>query len=186
MKASFKTILCLFFASALLISCEECGEPTITPITEDDAKWLVYNNQDTIRYTSNTNEQVKFLLSNAFTENVPGEGYSISDDCIEEMNTQAGRIVQDVKQKWPGMATYILKSPNDLRVSLVVQGGPAIEIDENNPTYPTKRINEVNYLNVFEVNKDSTKVGDLKRIFFNRDSGFIRVEYYGGRTLQLQ
>ena len=189
MKASIKTILSLLFASTLFTACDKCGEATVTPITESDAEWLVYENQDTIRYTSNTNETVKFILSNAFVENVPAEGYSISDDCIEKLDTQAGRIIQDVKQKWPGMATYILKKPGDLTVSLVLQGNKGINIDENNPTYATKNINGLNYQDVFEIKYDSTsstKTGELKHLYFNKENGFIEVKYFGGKSLQLQ
>ncbi|WP_439882060.1 hypothetical protein ACSX1A_02640 [Pontibacter sp. MBLB2868] len=190
MKASFKTILFLLFASSLLGSCtEKCGDPTITPITESDAEWLVYDTPDTIKYTSNTKETVKFVLSNAFTEQIPGEGYSVTDDCIDKQDTQAGRIIQNVSQKWPGMATYVIKRPNNLIVSLVLQGNGSFEIDENNPTYPTLPINGLNYKDVFEIKKDTsstTKVGDVKQILFNKENGYIKVVYFGGKSIQLQ
>ena len=186
----------LLFGAVLLTSCETCETSTITPVTEEDTSWLAYTQPvpaggkpDTIRFTNEANGVTKFIRTQYYTSNVPGEGYSFEDKCIEQLDTQASAVIQDVARKMPGLATYILKKPNELEVKLLVEGLGTYEIQEQTPTHASITIGDNTYLNVFEVNvpgNDTDNPGKVKLVYFNKTQGFIRVEFYGGKFLQLQ
>ena len=184
MKTSVTTLCTLLFGAVLLSSCDKCGESTITMVTEDDAKWLVYDGKDTIRFVNEANLPVNYVRTRLTSENVPGEGYSLDDKCIDQLDTQVGNIIQDVRSQQPGLATYILRRPNNLTVQLLVEGRGAYEINESTPTYPSLEVDGTVYNNVFEVKKDSTAATSVKRILFNKEVGFISVELYGGKKLR--
>lgn len=195
MKTTLKTSLALLFGAAILTSCETCENASITPITDEDTSWLSYTKPvpsdgkpDTIRFSNETGAEVKFIRTHLSSSNVPADGYSFDDKCIEKMDTQASAVVQDVTRKMPAMATYILKKPNDLQLKLLVDKLGTYDLDEQNPTHASKEINGITYQNVFEITmngNDTDDKGKLKKIYFNKAFGFIRVEFYGGKLLQL-
>ncbi len=180
---------------ALLTSCENCETPTTAQLTLEDTNWLAYVNPvpsdgkpDTIRFTNEVNATIKFVRTQLHSATVPGDGYSFEDKCIEQMDTQASSVIQDVARKMPGLAVSILRKPADLKVHLLVDGLGVYEIDEQNPTHPSLTVNNKVYANVFEVNvpgNDNDNKGKVKQILFNKTDGFIKVDFYGGKHLQL-
>lgn len=183
MKTPLKALFVCLLSAGFLASCEQCKAPVVTELNEADTKWLVYNTTDTVRFTDQTNETVKYVLTDAFAERVPGEGYTFADDCIETQDTQAARVIQNVGKKWPGLATYVLRRPEKFQINLIVEGQSSFALQENNPTFPTLEINGQNYQNVYEFKKDSTASGSLKRVLFNQNQGYLQVEFYGGKKL---
>jgi hypothetical protein len=174
----------VFILSALLFSsCKDC-DTTVIQVSEDEAKWLVYDRGDSARFVNEKNEIVRFVNTGVRVEQVPGEGFNISDNCIERYDVQAASFIEDIKKSYPGLATYILKRPETFEVVLIVENGGDHKINTAQPTYPTKDINNTLYSNVFEVVKtDSTKTTNLKRLLFNKEVGFLSVEYYNGKKL---
>ena len=196
MKTTFKTGLALLLGAVLFSSCEQCQTTSVTEVTEADASWLSYTKPvptdgkpDTIRFANKDNAQVKFVRTHFYSSNVPADGYSFDDKCIEKMDTQVSAIIQDVKRRMPALATYILKKPNDLQVKLMVDKLGTYDINEESPTYATKEINGFTYQDVFEKEmqgNDTDDKGKIKKIYYNKAYGFIRVEFFGGEFLQLQ
>jgi len=183
MKTPVTTICSLLFGAVLLSSCERCENATITMVTEEDAKWLVYDGKDTIRFVNESNQPIHYIRTYITPENVPGKGYSVDDKCVEQLDTQVSNVIQDVKGKQPGLATYVLKRPDELTVKLIVEGRGAYEIDETKPTHASLPVNGKTYPDVFEIKKDSTANNTVKRILYNKQVGFISVEFYGGKKL---
>ncbi|MBC5994329.1 hypothetical protein [Pontibacter cellulosilyticus] len=196
MRTTLKASLTLLLGAALFTSCESCETATITPITEEDKTWLAYiqplpadAKPDTIRFVNEKNEDFKFIRTQLHSTQIPGDGYSYDDKCIEQINTQASAVIQDITRKMPGLATYILRKPNELQVKLLVENLGTYEIQEQNPTYPSITIDGVVYEDVFEQDvpgNDTDNKGKVKKIYFNKEHGFIRVEFYGGKLLQLK
>ncbi|GAB3203243.1 hypothetical protein ABID22_000958 [Pontibacter aydingkolensis] len=196
MKFTLKTCLALLFGSVLFTSCENCKSPSITTFTETDTDWLAYTadaptdgKPDTIWFTNDAGADIKFTRTQLYANNLPGDGFTFDDKCIDQMNAQAGAIIQDVTRKMPGLATYILKKPNDLQVKLLVEKLGTYEIQEENPTHASLTIDGLTYVDVFEVSipgNDTDDKGKVKLVYFNKTHGFIRVEFYGGKFLQLQ
>ncbi|WP_242928691.1 hypothetical protein [Pontibacter vulgaris] len=185
MNKILRPVLALAFGSFLLASCDKC-EPTYTQPTTEDLDWLVYDTKDSIRFVNESNKVFTYLRTNAYTQNIPGAGYSVSDDCIEKMDTQVVNVIQQVKNQQPGLAITILKTPEDLTVNLVVEDRGTYKIDKANPTFATLDLNGFTYNNVFEVKADSTKATSLKRLLFNKEFGFLSLEMYDGRKLDLK
>ena len=196
MRTTLKASLTLLLGAALFTSCETCDTASITPVTDEDKSWLAYTQPlpadgkpDTIRFINDTNAIFKFVRTQLHSAQVPGDGYSYNDKCIDQIDTQASAVIQDVTRKMPGLATYILRKPNDLQVKILVENLGTYEIDEQNPTHPSITIDGEVYQDVFEENvpgNDTDNKGKVKKILFNKEHGFIRVEFYGGKFLQLQ
>ena len=196
MKNKLPLCLALVLGTTILTSCENCETPTVTQITTEDTNWLAYvqptpadGKPDTIRFVNEANAPVKYVRTQLQSNQVPGEGYTVTDKCVEKIDIEASAVIQDVKRKMPGLATYILRKPNDLDLKLMVEQLGTFEIDENNPTHPSIELGGLTYHNVFEVSvpgNDTENAGKLKKLFFNKTHGFIRVEFYGGKLLQLQ
>lgn len=196
MKIKLKACLALLFGAALLTSCDTCEKPTVTELTTEDTDWLVYVKPvpangipDTVRFVNQANVPVKYVRTQLQSFQVPGEGYSVSDKCVEKIDVEANAVIQDVRGQMPGLATYILRKPNELVVQLLVQQLGVHEIDEKNPTHQSIELGGQTYHQVFEVNvpgNDTDNAGKLKKLYFNKSHGFIRVEFYGGKYLQLQ
>ena len=132
-------------------------------------------------------EEVLFVNTLLNAQQVPGEGFNVADDCIERYDMQAMSIIKNAQKNYPGLATYFLKRPDKFEVTLLVENQGEYTIDESQPTYPSVEVNSTVYSNVFEVIKtDSSKATNLKRLLFNKEFGFISVEYYDGRKLELK
>lgn len=183
MKTPLKALFICMLSAGFLASCEQCKAPVVTDLTETDTDWLVYNTTDTVRFTNQDNETVNYILTDAFAERVPGEGYTFTDDCIETQDTQAARVIQNIGKKWPGLATYVLRRPQAFQINLIVEGHSSFNVDANNPTFPTLELNGQTYQNVYEFKKDSTANGSLKRVLFNKNQGYLQLEFYGGKKL---
>lgn len=188
MKRTVYTIFSVLFGSLFLYSCETCDNPTITNPTEADTDWLVY---DYINYYKPEFENEKDSLIKSFrfqgfmTQNIAAEGTSLSDDCIEKLDTQVFAQLADTTKRYPALYTYILKRPDTLEVRLAVENRGDWAIDQNNPTYPSLEVNGYDYLDVYEVTPDSVKSNSVKKILFNKQFGFLLVDFYDGRQLRL-
>jgi hypothetical protein len=176
----------VILSTFLFSSCKEDCDTTVTQVSEEEAAWLVYSRGDSAHFLNETNQKVSFVNTALLSEQVPGEGFNTSSDCIEQYDVQAFSSIEDPQNKYPGLATYILKRPDNLQVVLVVEERGEFEINEAEPTHATLTINDVAYNNVFEIVKtDSTKTTNLKRLRFNKEFGFLSAEYYDGKKLQL-
>ncbi|NDK56562.1 hypothetical protein [Pontibacter fetidus] len=188
MKKTVYTIFSVLFGSLFLYSCETCDNPTITATTAEDNKWLVY---DYINYYNPLfeNEQdsliKSFKFQNFITQNVPGEGSSLTDDCIESLDTQVFAHIADTTKRYPALYTYILKRPDTLEVRVAIENRGDWAIDKENPTYETLEVNGFDYMDVYEINPDSVKANSVKQILFNKEYGFLKVDFYDGRQLRL-
>ncbi|WP_018478556.1 hypothetical protein [Pontibacter roseus] len=185
MTNPFKLAGMFLLATLLFTSCKDC-DTTVTQVTEDDTKWLVYDRGDTVRFVNENNETVRFTTSVLRADQVPGEGFNVTDNCIEQYDIQAVSIIEDTNKEYPRLATFFLKRPNTFDMALLVEEVGEYEINETQPTYPTATVNNNLYSEVFEVVRtDSSKTTNLKRILFNKEFGFLSVEYYNGKKLQL-
>jgi hypothetical protein len=188
MKRTVYTIFSVLFGSLFLYSCETCDNPTVTVPTDEDNEWLVY---DYLKYYKpefeNENDSLikSFKFQGFLSQNTPGEGSSLSDDCIENLDTQVFAQVADTTKRYPSLFTYILKRPDSLEVRVAVENRGDWVIDKDNPTYETLEVNGYDYLNVYEVKPDSVKANSVKKILFNKEFGFLLVDFYDGRQLRL-
>lgn len=184
MKISLCSFFVLLFATAVLTSCEKCGDVTITQPTPADAEWLVYRQSDSIRFVNESGDNVVYTRSGIFAQSLPGEGFTATDECIESVNVQIRTVIEDVRSRQPSLSTRILSKPGDLQVEVGVADLGVWEIDEQQPTYESLEVNGRTYSNVHEVLTNSTQEGGVKRILFNKEFGFLRVEFNGGKILQ--
>lgn len=172
-------------ATLLFTSCKDC-ETTSTQMDENDVKWLVYDRGEKVQFKNESGDTVIYANTNLRAEQVPWEGYKTSDDCIKHFDVQAYSVIQDQGKVYPGMMTYFLKKENSFDVLLNVELTGDHEIDIAQPTYASYEVNEVTYSNVFEVVKtDSSKASNLKRLLFNQEHGFLSLELYDGKKLEL-
>ncbi len=185
MNKIFRPVLALALGAFLFTACDEC-DPSYNRPTETDLQWLVYDTNDSIRFVNENNVSYTYIRTDTYSQNVPAEGYSINDDCIEVLDTQVVSVIQQVKNQQPGFAVGLLKSADDLTLNLAVQDRGSYKIDIANPTYPTIDVNGFTYNNVFEVKADSTKATSLKRLLFNKDFGVLSLETYDGKKLFLK
>lgn len=186
MKKNVSLPSALLFLAMLLSSCDKCGTPAVTPLEPGDEAWLPYELGSTFRFVNETDTVVPYTCTSAATTYVPAEGYSVNDKCIDKQNAEASRIIQDTKDQYPPMGMFILRSPSSFTVQVAVESHGSWRLEAHNYTYPVLQVNGTTYNNVFEVEPDSTKPSDLKRLLYNKEAGFISIEYYDGRLLQLQ
>ena len=186
MKISLSSFLLLLVATALLSSCEDCGNVIISEPTEADAAWLVYRQKDTIRFVTELNETVAYTRTGIFAQNIPGEGYSATDECIEKINVQVRTLIEDVNDVHPPLGTRILSKPDGLLVDIGVADQGFWEINEQDPAFDNLEVNGETYTNVYEAVTNSTEVGRVKRILYNKEFGILSVEFNGGKILKLK
>ena len=186
MKISLLSFFVLLFATAMLTSCEKCGNVTVTQPTPAEAEWLVYKQKDSIRFVTTTGSNVVYTRSGIFANQFPGEGFTATDECIEKVDIELRTVMEDVKDMQPALSTRIFTKPGDLLVEIGVAGQGAWELNEQQPTYETFEVNGKVYHNVHEVITNSTKAGDVNRILFNKEFGFLSLEFNGGNVLQLR
>ena len=184
MKISLLSFFALLFATAVLTSCEKCGEVTITKPTAAEAEWLVYKTKDSLRFVTATGDNVVYVRRGIFAQDFPGEGFNATDECIESVDTQIRTVLEDVKNIQPSLSTRIFTKPGDLQVSVGVADQGLWEIQEEDPDYETLEVNGETYNEVHEVVTDNTTAGTVKRILFNKEFGFLSLEFDGGKVLR--
>lgn len=186
MKRTVTTIFSLLFGSLFLYSCESCENPTITYPTEDETKWLVYELGDKPVYKDERDTLIRSYKFLGFLgQNVPGEGISLSDECMERLDTQVLAEVSDTTGRYPRLFTYILKRPDSLQVKIAVDNLGDWVLDQNNPTHETLEVDGNVYSNVYEINADSVKLNSVKTVLFNKEYGFLYVDFYNNKKLTL-
>lgn len=189
MKHSLKLAGVVMLATLLFTSCKDC-DTTTTQFDEKDVEWLVYDRGDTIRFLNEGGDTVTYTNAALIAEQVPGEGYNISDNCIGHFDVQAYSVMEDVVKnsttRSPGLATYFLKREKGLEVSVAVNERGEYELNLAQPTYPSVEVNDVLYADVYEVtNNDASKATNVKRILFNKQHGFLSLEFHNDKKLEL-
>lgn len=172
-------------ATLLFTSCNDC-DTTMTQVSQDEVRWLVYDRNDSVAFVNEEGKTIKFYHTALRAEQVPGEGYSITDKCIEQVDMQASSTIEEKAKKYPGLGTYILKRPDKFEVVLIVEGRGEFKLANlEQPTYPSLEVNNKEYSDVFEVVKtDDSKETNVKRLLFNKEFGYLSVEYFDGRKLE--
>ncbi|WP_299707607.1 hypothetical protein [uncultured Pontibacter sp.] len=186
MTHSLKLAGAFVLAALLFSSCDKCDPTTTTQMDENDVKWLVYDRGEKVKFKNEAGDTVVYTNTILRAEQVPGEGFNTGDDCIEHFDVQAYSVIQDPEKDYPGLMTYFLKKENSFDVALHVELAGEYKIDTLQATHATYEINETTYNNVFEVVKtDSSKTENLKRLLFNKEHGFLGVELFNGKKLEL-
>ncbi|WP_161890791.1 hypothetical protein [Pontibacter russatus] len=191
-KTLYKTLSVLFLAATALTSCEKCGNVAITEPTPEDSQWLVYQQKDTIPFQTETADVVRYTRTGIYAQNVPGEGLSLEDECIDQVDVQVRTVLEDIADAQPYLSTRILSKPNDLVVELAVGENAADkavelgvwEIDERSPSYDSLEVNDRMYYEVFEVNPESTAANNVSQLLYNKEFGFLRVAFNSGKKLE--
>lgn len=166
-----------------LSSCKDCST-SVAQFENGENTWTVYNSGAQLFMRDGT-DTIRFVNTRAISEPIPGEGFSLADACIEQYYTRRVSTMQDPSARLPGLSVVAIKQPETIRVSLVVINRAELLIpDINTPQLAEQTINGVTYYDVFDL-QDETAVepNGVKRILFNRASGFLQVEYVSGRTL---
>jgi len=185
MKSRF-TLLLSFVAGALLLSsCDKCGTATYAEPTAQDLEWLVYEQNDSIKYVNQDNVPLIFTRVNAVTNQLPGQGFSASDDCIERYDVQYATTMQDLKNQHPTFGTVVSRLSDTLLVQVMLENRGIYTIDVDNPDFPVKEVNGKEYTDVYEINADSTRTYSLKHLLFNKTHGVLSYELYDRRTYKI-
>ncbi|SIT85365.1 hypothetical protein [Pontibacter indicus] len=177
--------LSLFGASLLLSSCNDC-ETTVAQFENDDSSWTVYNSGDSLLMVdSRTTDTTRvFRNTRINSDPIPGDGFGPADVCIEQYYTRRTSVMQHPQRRYPALTVVAVRTPDSIRVNLVVAGQADLPIpDINKPDYASLPVGEITYQDVYKVvNPDSGATG-VSRILFNREFGFLQVAYANGRTL---
>ncbi len=185
MKHLLKLVAILVFATVLFTSCKEC-DVTTTQMEQEDIDWLIYDRTDTIFFLTEAGETVTYRNTLLRAEQVPGEGYNASDNCIGHFDVQAVSVMEDVQRVSPGIATYFLKRENLFEVKLLISERGEYKLNLAEPTYETYELNGEVYTNVYQViNNDSGNEKNVSRILFNKTHGFLSLEFHNGKKLEL-
>ncbi|ARS34441.1 hypothetical protein [Pontibacter actiniarum] len=188
MKTTITSLFSLLFASAFLVGCEDCGSATITEPTVADTEWLVYSSGDTAVFKDENADTVWYVRTGIYAQSTPGDGYNVSDECIEKLNTQIANIMEDTReaadQRQPYLGTLILSKPDSLLVRIGVGTQATWSIDTAAATQE-KEVNGKTYTGVYVLEGEGTKDTDVKNVYFNKSDGFLYVEFNNGRKLEL-
>jgi hypothetical protein len=185
MTHSLKLAGAFILATLLFTSCKDC-DTTVTQIDENDAAWLSYEHNDTVNFLNELGDTVQYVNIAMRAEQIPGEGFNISDDCIEHYDVQAFAILEEQTKKNPSLMTYFIKRENSFLVSLAVEGRGDYKLNLDEPTYPSLEVNGMTYLNVYEVlQTNQADAGRIKRMLYNKTHGFLSIEFYGDKKLEL-
>ena len=191
MTQSIKLVGVVVLATLLFTSCKDC-DTTTTQFDEKDVEWLVYERGDSIRFLNEVGDTVTYTNTALTAEQVPGTGYNLSDNCIGHFDVQAYSVMQDVARnntgttKNPGIMTFFLKRENSFDVSLAVDQRGEFKLNLAQPTYPSVEVNDVLYTDVYEVmNNDDSKDTNVKRVLYNKQHGFLSLEFYNNKKLEL-
>lgn len=175
-----------FLCSLLLLSsCNDCTT-SVAQFENGDSDWVVYGTGDTLRMVDEQNNAFTFVNTRVSSDPVPGEGFAVSDACIEQYDTRRASVMQETSQpirRLPGLTVIARRRPNDIQVSLVaVNRGELLIPDINTPQHAQLDINGFTYSNVYEVVNEAPAPDGLRRVLFNREYGFLQVEYAAGET----
>ncbi len=191
-KTLLNLSIVLLFALPALTSCEKCGNVMLSEPSVADSEWLVYKKNDTITFKTETGSEFRYARTGIYAQNIPGEGFSAEDECIDQIDIQVRTVMEDVNNEQPFLSTRILSKPNDLVVGVSV--GEKVndksveigvwEIDENSPDHDSLAVNQKMYYNVFELNPNDSKANGVRQILFNKGFGFLRVEFENGKLLE--
>jgi hypothetical protein len=186
MKNTLSSFFMLLSATAVLSSCEQCGNTIVTEPTPEDVEWLVYKPGDTVTFVTETSARVRYARTGIFAQTLPGEGFTATDECIEQVDVQLRTIIDDVAGELPSLGTRILSKPEELVVEVNVSNTGVWEINEASPTLDSVAVNGITYRDVYEIISDSIAADGAKHILFNKEFGFLKVEFFNGRLLQLE
>lgn len=169
-----------------LASCDNCGEITITEPTPEDSQWLVYGAGDTVKFKnlSVDGDTVTYFRTGIYVQSLPGDGYSVTDDCIEQRNTQLTNIIEDQQRQLPFMATYILKKPDSLIIKVGIGTNVAWEISPNDDPTEEVSVGDKKF-NAYVLEGSTTNANDPKTVYFNKEKGFLMVELNNGNRFEL-
>ncbi|MCC9166814.1 hypothetical protein [Pontibacter harenae] len=185
MKSTFTLMLSFVVGALLFSSCDKCDEVKYSRATTDDLEWLVYGQDDSIKFVNQDNVLLTFTRVNATENQLPGEGYSASDECIEKVDVQHLVTMQDLKNQHPTFGTAVTRSSDKLKVNVMLESRGMHEINVENPDFETLEVNGQNYSNVYEITADSTRTYSLKRLLFNKSHGVLYYELYDRREYKL-
>lgn len=186
----FTPFLLMLFSAVFLFSCEDCDSVSIHEPVDQELDWLVYAQNDSALfelYTTADDEEPDTILyrrTGIYADNVPGDGYSIEDDCIEQLNTQVTNIVEDKARSQPFLATYILTKPDSLTIKIGVGNKETWTLDQSTAT-TQETIGELTFNNVYTLTGKSTDADQVKTVLFNKEFGFLKITFNNGKYLSL-
>ncbi|MBD1395570.1 hypothetical protein H9Q13_00190 [Pontibacter sp. JH31] len=185
MKQIFTTTTLVLFAILLFFSsCNDCSV-SVAQFENGDSNWTVYNSGDTLHLVDEKNTVFRFVNTRITSDPVPGEGFSPTDACIEQYDTRRASVMQETTnpKRLPGLSVVALKKPSVIQVSLVVVNRGELPIpDLNTPQHASLQVNGFTYQNVFDLVSNDSIPDGVRRILFNREYGFLQVEYFRGVT----
>lgn len=185
MKHLLKLVAVFVFAAFLFTSCKEC-DVTTTQIEEEDVEWLVYERPDTIHFLTEAGDTVIYRNTLLRAEQIPGEGYNVSDNCIGQFDVQAVSVMEDVERVSPGIAVVFIKRENVFDLSLLVAERGEFKLNLAEPNYETYELNDVIYTDVYQVmSNNANDEKNVKRILFNKTHGFLSLEFHNDKKLVL-
>lgn len=184
MKSFYPLIsLSLFGALLWLSSCNTC-ETSVAQFQEEDTNWTVYEPGDSLLMVDHTDTVRVFLHTRLNADPIPGDGFGPTDACIEQYYTRRTSIMQHNTRRFPALTVMAIRTPDSMRVSLIVaQRAELLIPDLNNTLQEPQTIGGQTYQDVYEVLNPESGPNGVSRILFNREFGFLRVEYADGRSL---
>lgn len=184
MKSFYSVLsLSLFGALLWLSSCNTC-ETSVAQFLNDDTTWTVYNPGDTLLMVDHTDTVRVFVHSRLNADPIPGDGFGPTDACIEQYYTRRTSIMQHNARRFPALTVMAIRTPDSMRVSLIVAQRAELLIPDLENTLPEPvPLEGVTYQNVYEVLNPESGENGVSRILFNREFGFLQVEYADGRSL---
>jgi hypothetical protein len=184
---AYSTIFSLAAAAFLLLfsSCNDCTT-SVAQFENGDSDWTVYEARDTLLMVDRTNIVRVFVNTRVNSDPVPGDGFDVTDPCIEQYYTRRSSVMQHASSPrlFPALTVVALKTPETVRINLVVAQRADLPIpDINSPQHAQYTLEGVTYQNVFDIINEESGPDGVSRILFNRDFGFLRVEFADGRIL---
>jgi hypothetical protein len=182
---SFYSVLSISLLGSLLwlSSCNTC-ETSVAQFQNDDTTWTVYQPNDSLLMVDHTDTVRVFLHTRLNSDLIPGDGFGPADACIEQYYTRRTSIMQHNARRFPALTVMAIRTPDTMRVSLIVAQRAELLIPDLNNTLPEPQtIGGQTYQNVYEVLNPESGPNGVSRILFNRDFGFLRIEYADGRSL---
>ena len=168
-----------------LSSCNDCTT-SVAQFENGDSDWTVYESRDTLLMVDETDFVRVFVNTRVNSDPVPGDGFGPADACIEQYYTRRSSVMQHAASPrlFPALTVVALKTPETVRINLVVAQRDELPIpDINTPQHAQLILEDVTYQNVFDITNEESGPDGVSRILFNRDFGFLRVEFANGRTL---
>ncbi len=182
---SFYSVLYLSLLGALLwlSSCNNC-ETSVAQFQNDDTTWTVYEPGDSLLMVDQTDTVRVFLHARLNADPIPGDGFGPADACIEQYYTRRTSVMQHNARRFPALTIMAIRTPDSMRVSLIVAQRAELLIPDLNNTLPEPvTLERQTYQNVYEVINPESGENGVSRILFNREFGFLLVEYADGRSL---